>query len=302
MAYSVLLILALAVPAEAPADPLDGLLAPMMAGSERTAYKRLTPQAFVQNERKDPYHARVYVECGLEAVADAQYGAERVTLLELRSPLAALCAMGNDKTLDGNPIDSYAGPQSEAFRQPGALFLRQGRYFVRIRGSQQNFGGGPKAAALLKSIAFALPNPKSPDPAIEALRELPNQSRIPGSDRYLSNGVLGYQALGSGYSAEYACGDTALTIINIASEYPAKAMLTKLIDEAMKRAQTVEPYMFGDESVTIKPALNGPSRTYALRVGDLLAVVDAEGSVEECGYLMEELTKLLRQRQARADN
>lgn len=298
-AIAALTLLTTSADAEPSGTSLSDVLAPMLAGLERTAVKRMTPQAFVQNERKDPYHARVYVECGLEEVMEASYGQDKVTLFQLKSPLAAVCALGNDKTLDGNPIAGFSGPQSEAFRTPGAAYLRQGIYFVRIKGSQGNFGGGPRAMALLKAIAFSLPSPKAPDPQIEALCQLPMQSRIPGSDRYLPNGVLGYQSLPRGYSAEYACGAVGATIVNIASDLPAKQLLNALTAEAQKRGAPVEPYMFGDESLVISHG--GEARTYAVRVGDLLAVVETDGAIDECGSLLDELAKLLRQRGARAE-
>ncbi|MCC6808277.1 MAG: hypothetical protein IT381_12715 [Deltaproteobacteria bacterium] len=295
-----LLSLSCCAVARADEDPLSDVLTPVLAGLERTTYKRLTPAAFVAGERKDPYHARAYVECGLEAAVDASYGGERVTIFQLSSALAAMCALGNDKTLDGNPIDTFSGPESEAFRSPGWSYLRQGRYFVRIKGSQGNFGGGSRAAALLKAIAFLLPSPKTPDPEIAALRELPAASRIPGSDRYVSKGVLGGRALASGYSAEYGCGEVGVTIINVTpSDRPAKARLAAFAAELQERGLVGEPSMFGDESMVFA-ASGAPARTYAVRVGELISVVDAEAPIDACGELMTELVSVLRRRQARA--
>lgn len=280
---------------------LDEVLTPTLAGMQRKDLKLLSPTQFLVSQRRDPEHTKVYLDCGLVAAATANYGAESILVMELDSPLGALCALGNDKTLDGTPVDSFRGPQSEAFRERGAVFLRQERYVVRVKGSQQNSGGGAKAAALLKAIAFVLPNPKAPDSTIESLRQLPGSGRIPGSERYLSRSVFGWSKLEKGFSADYGCGDVGLSIANVLLDVSdnARTVQRAAVGEAHERGFQLENLGYGDESVLATKEGSNPA--YFIRVGDLLAVVDADAPVPAaCQFLTDELVSQMRGRQAQS--
>ncbi len=286
------------------ADAASELLPATLAGLERGELRTLTPSEYVQSQRRDPYHARVYVACGLKSVLEAEYhdgkkSQERLTLFEMESPLGALCAFGNDKTLDGNPLQAYEGPQAEAYRVPGALFLRQGRYYARIKGSHQNYSGGKKAHALLQALSSSLPSPQSRDSQIEALRQLPAAGRIPGSERYLPNGVFGFAELGRGYSADYACGEIGASIANVSlpSGVDAEAVLKRTIAEAKARDYLISPWAFGDEGYVARQK-SGQNAVYFLRVGRVLAALDADQALgPECHFMGEELAAKLRERQ-----
>jgi len=271
------------------AVPLTDVLPPMLAGLERTSSRTLLPAAYVQSQRRDPYHAKAYVSCGLKIALEAKYGDELVTVLELETPLAALCAFGNDKTLDGNPLDAFTGPQAEAYRSPGALFLRQGRFYAQIKGTR-----GTKALALLKALSFSLPNPQLLDPQIETLRQLPVSGRIPGSDRYLASGVFGWSELPRGYSADYGCGDIGVSIAHVAlpSGVSAASVMKQVIAEAKGRSYNVFSATLGDDSVHVVPE-GGGNVIYFVRIGEHLAVLDADAALPEvCGFLGEELKSI----------
>jgi hypothetical protein len=268
-----------AAPPAAPA--LESLLPPTLAGLTRTSFTRHEALAL-------PYR-----DCGTLAAVDATYGPEHVSLIDMGTAVAALCIFGAEKTLDGKPIDDATVPQGEGYERPGHTFSRRGRYYVRVAGSVNSFGGGKNALALTHAILAELPNPSEPDPALEHLRALPMIGRIPGSDRYLPEAVFGFTALPRGYSSDYGCGEAGLSIVHLAwpAGVNAEALVRRAQQEAVAKGYAVQSYALGEGSLRFdKP---GARSVYVVRVGNEVGAIEADAPLTECAHLPRELVRVL---------
>ncbi len=265
---------------------------PTLAGLKRTSFGQYDANVF--SDIFKPAIVALYKMCGAVAGAEADYGQEHVILVDTGRAANALCVLGNEKTLDGKPIDQATVPQGSGYSRPGHTFAWRGRYYLRVVGSKNSFGGGTNALALTLSILAELPNPATPDPDIEALRALPMIGRIPGSDRYLPQGVFSFTALQRGFAADYGCGETGLSIAHIALPQGATAqqIATQLKTEATGGGYRSAAESLGDESYSLTKS--GKPVVHVIRVGNTLAAIEADGDINACAHIPRELVQVLR--------
>lgn len=269
------------------------ILSPTVGTLRRTSFGQYAPD--VLDAVIKPASVPAYQKCGVRSVAEADYGPEHVFVADLGSTLGAMCLFAQEKTLDGKPIAAYSGPQSEGYTRPGKTFVRRGRFYVSIKGSNESFGGGKNAASLAAALLQKLPDASQPDPEIERLRALPMLGRIPGSDKYVPEKVFGFTSLPRAFSADYGCGEGALSIAHAAIHADKKSSETfeEVTKEAEKMGFTKASVAFGDRAwmftASKKPTL------YLVQVGEQLAVAELEGAeLPTCEHIMRELVRVLR--------
>lgn len=271
-------------------QPHDAL-PPMYEKTRRSSFMVHDATGWLLLQRKDPQHAKVTANCGLISVAEADYGKDHITVMKLRSPLAALCALSNAHTLDALRLDHHIGANTEAFRSGGMYFGRSEEFVVILRTV-----GSTSSSGLLDVVMSELPRSTTKDPEIAALDILPQADRIPGSERYIPSTALGFYALGAGFAADFACREGSATLAYLHNADPQRVS-AEFIEEASKRGLALRhANSLGAQLTMASDATSSyPQLVTLVRVGQRLAAVESDVPLASCGESFANLVKNLRQ-------
>lgn len=239
-------------------------------------------------QRKDPYHARITADCGLASVAEADYGRDHITVMKMKSPLGALCAFTHEKTLDAQPLSSFNGPESEGYRI-GNRYVARTASFVVI----QRTSGKTISPTLLEVVMSELPHLSERDPEIASLDVLPKNDRIPSSEHFISSSALGYTVFGSGFAADFACGESGSATIAALRKDDARELIAGFHEETLRRgAQVKRVSTMGAELWTAQ--LSSEQLVYLVRVGAKFVAIESDTPITKCGGLLPETVANLR--------
>lgn len=280
------------VPGKATAN-WNELLSANLGSLKRTSFGQYSPgvlEAVVK-----PALVPAYNQCGVQSAAEADYGGEHIFIADLGTTLGAMCIFAQEKTLDGKPIAAYDGPQGEGYTRPGRTFVRRGRFYFSVKGSNESFGGGKGAVALVTEILKKIPDATKPDAEIERLRALPMMGRIPGSERYVPQSVFGFSALPRGFTADYGCGEAGLGLAHAAvhADKHVSELFEAVEKEAAAKGYQTSATAFGDKSVMLKK--QGNPTFYLVMVGGQLGMAELDGGeIAVCEHVMREFVKVLK--------
>jgi hypothetical protein len=159
-------------------------------------YTALTLHTYINGE------AEIYLPYGFERAVTAIYvkpgskgGGIVVNIFEMGSLLDAFGIYGNFRSPTLRQIEIGA----EGFLDEAQLMFYQDRYFVRIETSGAVEQAAPQLLACAQAVSRNLPGNKE-RPAQPAL--LRTSGIVPLTERYYPTGLLGYDFLGKGLTAE----------------------------------------------------------------------------------------------------
>ncbi|HPG38677.1 MAG TPA: hypothetical protein PLP19_12560 [bacterium] len=131
-----------------------------------------------------------------------------VDIYDMGDSLNAFGMYAQEKSAKGKPVTLGSG----AVIYSNSLYFWQDRYYIKLIA----YSSSPAIASFLTRLG-GLISARLPDrgslPQIFTL--FPLQERVPGSERYYPQDVLGQAFLNNGYSAEYAAGEDQYTIFII---------------------------------------------------------------------------------------
>jgi hypothetical protein len=146
--------------------------------------------------------AELYLPYGFDRMAAARYAAANkadtgmdVEIYRMGSPLDAFGIFANYRQKEGSSLPFGA----ESNLSGSQLFLYQGRYFVHIQTTGSVTAGPDSLVRCAQTVAFRLPGTTGRPPELSVLDRL---ETVKGSERYLPQGLLGYDFLNRGIMAE----------------------------------------------------------------------------------------------------
>jgi len=193
--------------------------------------------------------ADLYLSYGFEELAAAAYdrGDKMSVSIEIYRMSALRDAFGiYSQEKPQNP--AFLAIDTQGYHVKGALNFFHGRYYVKLIG----YSLGDEDQAILEQAASEIAGRIGGDSAFPAaLRFFPEEKKVPGSERFLADNVLGHAFLHSAFTADYHLGgrNATLFLIEARDDLDARSMLDAYLGLARSGGQVREEegsYRFQD--------------------------------------------------------
>lgn len=175
-----------------------------------------------------------------------------------------------DAYLMGNPLDAfglYAGERypgarlvqvgMQGYLTPEMLAFWKGSYFVRVSAVQAGKNVEPLLVAFGRTVASKLPAAGAS--ALQLLRRLPAKGKVPNSERYFRQGVMGQKFLRNGVTAVYRIDGHQATAFILAAGTPKEAarQLALLRRSERQSGETTAPLARGSAGFQARDRYHG---------------------------------------------
>ncbi len=232
-------------------SPTTTVSFPALAGWEKKeAPKRFGPNELFEhiNGAADGFLEFNFQELTVQNYEDKDQKWVTVEVYRHDSPLSAFGVYSQEKPVPGNYLP--VGAQGY-YDDGGVLNFIKGSTYVKLNAS----GLGSRTREVLLRFAEAMVKVLEGESRLpELLGAFPAQDRVPQSERFTLNNVLGYASLRSGFSCEYKVGDQAYRVWILAGDARLLgSMLAKYCE-----AQGLKEVPRTGAQVVVQDKFNGP--------------------------------------------